>query len=340
MSLTLETMLRALPPDMPPWEAGTEGERDKVASLRDRDGGAGPLSRGYAWQKWLTRYLRENGPNVASGFGVDTGVPSDRMDRKGYVAPQAEFAVGYVETDVAASRDTRVRDAAKGTGYVFGAALYDHRGGDVTDPVVAEFIPVGSPGAGIQLPVVRLVAAEVLHAPDPSNATAACWASDARTHMMPNRVLTAKHAVNGLAPGDNVAMADGSMGQLVTFCPAGVDAAMIECGARRPAPVPLDIDPDPAVGEEVSFHGAVSGTVSGRITRTWIFPDNSSAYDAHRIHLDETGKAGDSGALLRLKSDRRAVGLYTGIKHGRSTQTGMAQAIWQVTDLLGLDLHE
>jgi hypothetical protein len=100
------------------------------------------------------------------------------------------------------------------------------------------------------------------------------------------------------------------------------------------------MDVDPAVGSDVNFTGAGTSQRSGRITKTWVFPTDADPYDPQRVHFDVTGVQGDSGALVRLASTGEAVGIYTGTKVGQSTQSGMSQAIWQATELLGIEIYE
>lgn len=328
MPLTLETMLQVLPGGQPPWDPGSEDEKRKVDRLAARDGGDGPYTRGYLWQKYLTEQLREKSSWM-----------SDSLTGLGFPNPLLQQAVGYIEFDVSFAGDEQVERAARGTGYFFGAILYDHRGnGEGFDRTSLDIGQVADGANGI--PAVRLAAADVYHAPDPAGATATCWAADKQDSSNPCYILTAKHAVAGLGKGQRVAMASGGFAKLHDFCESSVDAAVIEPNTGPTAPVALAIDADPAVGLGVSFDGSVSSRLSGRITKTWIHPTDSDAYDPQRVLFDVTGVKGDSGALVRLDSTGEAVGIYTGIKKGRSSQEGMSQAIWQATDLLNIDLYE
>jgi hypothetical protein len=135
-------------------------------------------------------------------------------------------------------------------------------------------------------------------------------------------------------------MAAGGFGTLEDYCDGSVDAALVQPPSGASSALTLSLDVDPAIGLDVSFIGAGTPQRSGRITKTWVFANNSDPYDPQRVHFDVMGAPGDSGALVRLDATSEAVGIYTGIKAGRSTQSGMSQAIWQATDLLAIDLYE
>lgn len=327
MPLTLEVMVRVLPPRLPPWEPKTVAEQHKVEFLRARDEGDGPFTRGYFWQKHLTEQLREARNWL-----------SDSFTALAYPHPLLQQAVGYIEIDAAFAFDEAVQRAARGTGYFFGAIVYDHRGGA---DGLASSLDIGQINdASRGIPAVRLAAADVPHAPHPAGATATCWAAKRGNGSWIGYLVTAKHAVAGLGRGQTVPIAGGGHGKLIDFCQGAVDAALVEPPSGVSSPTSLAMDIDPAVGLDVNFVGAGNSQKSGRITKTWIFPSDSNAYDAQRVHFDVIGAQGDSGALVRLASTAEAVGLYTGIKAGRSSQSGMSQAIWQAAELLDIDLYE
>lgn len=327
MTLTAEIMYRVLPADRPPWEPSTPEEADKASWLSLRDGGDGPFTRGYFWQKYLTRVLREN-----------RGFVSDSLVRLGFPEPGLEMAVGYIEVDIAFAGEEIVRQASKATGYFFGAVLYDHRAGSDGDiRSVVDLGQLAEPLKGV--PAVRMPAADIPHAPNLANATAACWTAKTGSGKV-DGILTAKHAIAGIARGRNVAMAGGGFGKLVDFCDGSVDAAVIDPPSRPNNPVSLPMDVDPMIGLGIEFNGVTSGLKSGTISKTWVFPTDDDPYDPQRVHFDITGKPGDSGALVRLVSTGAAIGIYTGVKTGASTRSGMSQAIWQATSLLNIDLFE
>lgn len=327
MSLTLEVMARVLPPGRPPWEPSTAAERRKAEFLRARDEGDGTFSRGYFWQKHLTSQLRE----ARSWL-------SDSLTGLAYPHDLLRQAVGYIEIDAAFASDEAVQRAARGTGYFFGAIVYDHRGDADGLPSSRDIGQIDEASRGI--PAVRLAAADIPHAPHPAGATSTCWTAKRRNGGFIRYSLTAKHAVAGLGRGQTVAMAGGGFGRLVDFCDGSVDAALFEPPSGPRSAIPLAMDIDPAVGLDVNFIGAGTPLRAGRITKTWVFPTDPDPYDPQRVHLDVTGVPGDSGALVRLTSTGEAVGIYTGIKSGRSSQSGMSQAIWQAAELLNIDLYE
>ena len=328
MPLTPEIMLRVLPEQPPPWEPRSAEEARKAQLLVELDGGLGPLSRGYFWQKYITEQLRE----ARSWL-------SDSLTALAYPNPLLQQAVGYIEIDASFATEELVRRASRGTGYFFGAIVYDHRGESDGFRALSRDIGSLSPESrGIT--AVRMAAADIHHAPHPVGATATCWTSKRGSGGWIRDVLTAKHVVSGFAVGQNVAMAGGSFGILRDFCEASVDAALIEPPNHTHSYQPLGLDIDPSIGSDVTFTGANSTQRSGKITRTWVFPSDGDAYDPQRVHFDFSGVQGDSGALVRLTSTGDAVGIYTGIKCGKSTQAGMAQAIWQATELLDVDLFE
>lgn len=327
MPLTLEIMAQVLPTEPPPWEPRTETERHKADLLRARDGGDGPFSRGYFWQKHITSQLREARNWL-----------SDSLTALAYPHGLLQQAVGYIEIDQSFATDEAVQRAARGTGYFFGAIIYDHRGGEVGLAASRDIGELDASSGGI--PAVRLAAADILHAPHPVGATSSCWAAKRGNGGAVRYLLTAKHAVAGLGRGQTVAMAGGGLGKLTDFCDGSVDAAIVEPPSSATSATPLAMDIDPAIGSDVNFIGAGTPQKAGRITKTWVFPADPDPYDPQRVHFDVAGVAGDSGALVRLASTGEAVGIYTGVKAGRSSQSGMSQAIWQATELLDIDLCE
>ena len=328
MPLTLEVMLQVLPPSLPPWNPRTKSEDRKAEILRERDGGDGPYSRGYFWQKHLTEQLR-----------TSRSWMSDSLTALAYPDKLLQQAVGYIEFDASFHDDEEIVRASRGTGYFFGAVLFDHRGGgDGIGPKSRDIGQIDDASRGI--PAARLAAADIAHAPHPAGATATCWAAKKGDGGCVDYIVTAKHAVTGLGRGQRIAMAGGGFGTLNDFCDSSVDAALVEPASGSTNAVALPMDIDPAVGLSVSFIGSLSAQRSGRITKTWIHPTDSDPYDPQRVLFDVTGVAGDSGALVRLDSTAEAVGIYTGIKTAGSTQIGMSQAMWQATDLLDIELYE
>jgi len=328
MVLTTEIMDRVLPDGFSDWRPRNEQAVNKAQALRARDGGEGPFSRSYFWQKCLTHRLREERNWLSLSL---TGLE--------YSNEWLEQAVGFIEVDASIVHDEAIQQASRGTGYFFGAILYDHR--DNPEKARLTSLDFGELDGMLKgIPTIRLAAADILHGPHLAGATSSCWASLRNLKNQPDHILTVKHAIAGLRKGQRVAMAGGGSSTLIEFCEGSVDAALIKPHQALTSMQSVKLDVDPAVGSDITFTGAGSNQRTGKITKTWVFPTDSSAYDAQRVHFDVAGVQGDSGALVRLAATGEAVGLYTGIKVGRSTQSGMSQAIWQATELLKIDLYE
>lgn len=268
------------------------------------------------------------------------GWATDVLTARGADDPFLEPAVGFIEWEPFFAQAGLAPDP-QATGYLFGAVLYDQRHGAEAIRPAADFGQVEPALLGV--PLLHLRVADIAHGPPHlANATSACWAA-LRSDGNARHALTAKHAVAGKRVGQTVAFqGHANFGKLTGFCDSSVDAAIVEAPVRPVGTLsPLAVEDEPAIGDDVEFTGAQSGTCSGKVTRTHIFPQDPAPYDPQRVYVDMQGVAGDSGALLRLQGSGAAVGIYTGIKNsGSGTSFGQSQYMSQATALLDIDLYE
>ena len=169
----------------------------------------------------------------------------------------------------------------------------------------------------------RATATELHTATNPSNATAACWAKTNSKGQW--GIITAAHAVNGVAPGHGVAMDDGSTGILEPHFYQPIDAAMILSPKPFGPLSPLPIVNFPTTGDAVTITAR-----SGSLSRSVISVGNPSGFYQTRsfallFFLDNPGVGGDSGALIQLATGE-ACGIYCGAEPvpGTSGKTGRA----------------
>ncbi|WP_376697547.1 trypsin-like peptidase domain-containing protein [Wenzhouxiangella sp. EGI_FJ10305] len=328
MSLSLELMNSVLPRGVPAWEPRNHVEERSIDRLRRIDGGDGIFSRSYYWQKRLSYLLLE----------ADSWL-SDSLTALAYPDISLGLSVGFVPVDRSFASEEIVQQAARGTRYFFGAILYDHRAN--ADPFFSRALNLGTIDEAFEgVPAVGAPAVDIPHTPGISGALGTCWAIERGADRVPEHFITAKHAVSGKDRGQTVALSGGGYGSLVAYCDGAVDAALIKSSLIPLSYRPLPINADPVIGSEVEFVDAKSQIKAGRITNVWVFPGNSDAYDAHRIHFDVAGSHGDSGALVRDAASGQAVGIYTGLKRVGTFNSGMAQGIWQATELLDVDIYD
>lgn len=332
MTLSNEIISKILPEREAPWSPDSPLENEKFASFRntDRYGDFGDLrQRSYAWQKALTRLLREN-----SDWATDSFTARGSEDKN------FEFAVGFVDFDASLKSSELAYEVTKDTGYFFGAVVFDklHSSGK---PFRLELNAGQIDERFTNIPVVYLNVAEIADSPPTlTNATVGSWAAE-RGDGIVDDIITAKHAVSGLAINQNVSFSGGASGRLVAFCPSSVDAALVESPVMpKNAPPLLTVDQEPVIGESVEFVGDVSGYKSGKITKTWVFPDDLSEYDPQRVYLDFRGRPGDSGSMVKNAKTGDAVGIYVGKKKGKTSFYGQAQYLYQAAEHLNVDLYE
>lgn len=166
------------------------------------------------------------------------------------------------------------------------------------------------PRLGRRFPLaLRQVVTELHAAPNPANATAACWA---RCNLAGDwGIVTAGHAVCSSQPGFSVPLATGGTGRLARSFWQPVDAAFVLTDPPQVPPSPLALCHFPAAGLPVAVE-----TRSGSLSRTVASACNSLGFYRTRLYpvlffLDKPCVPGDSGALVRLTSGE-AAGLYSG----------------------------
>jgi hypothetical protein len=145
--------------------------------------------------------------------------------------------------------------------------------------------------------------------PHPANATSAAWAKCNKTSMW--GLLTAGHAVAGVAPRASVALAGGLSGTMGRTSYPIVDAAFVFAGTGPAAPAPRSVLHFPAAGQN-----AVVELKGGGVTRTVVSAMNTLGNaNTHAFRIlfftDTPCAPGDSGALVRTPRGE-AMGIYSG----------------------------
>ena len=302
MPLSMQAISRLLPQGLPDFRL------PEIASqtFSELEGGAdNPLGRAFLWSQYISYVYRDNLYPVIQHFQAepdpDTKVPRPINPSVGFFPIDQyiyTYASKYLSTD------------ALDLGFFFGAVLYDRRW---QPPAISPYqLPTQPAVLVVQYPVTFIP-----HAPlDPANAAATCWVSDTNKTQ---GILTCKHAIVGLSRGSNVAMKDGSTGQLIGFAPGSVDAAFIETRSGMPANVnSLAIESHPINGSTVSADFRSRRIANAQILNSWYFADNLDPYNAMRVYIDHWGRPSDSGSLVSTGAGK-GVGVYTGEFTGNAT---------------------
>ncbi len=321
MPLSLQAISRLLPegvPDLPLPERALQ-------TFRGIEEAYNSLGRSFLWSQHVLQVYRNNLSSVLSYFRVELDDPHSKIPQ--LINPSVGFFP--IDRDVYPFASKYLSGDAEELGFFFGAALYDRRW---RPPLLSPYVLPTSP----PIPVVQFPVVFIPHAPlDPANAAATCWAIDANKT---EGIFTCKHAIAGLPRGGNVAMKDGSTGQLIDFAPGSVDAAFIETQAGLPANVKsLAIESHPVNGATVSADFRSRHVANAQILNSWYFADNLDPYSAMRVFIDHWGQPSDSGSLVADGSNK-GVGIYTGEFTGNATQQGICQYLLQATDQLSVNV--
>jgi hypothetical protein len=178
----------------------------------------------------------------------------------------------------------------------------------------------------------------------PINGTATCGAVSEQLSETPRKgFLTAAHLLSPASVGALVQTRSGP-GKVLALAPPGIDAMLVSPsdGALQQLSLQQQIIPQQPVVPytPVEFCGTSSGCVTTAVTEvTNLFGTLSPRIPA-RVILAHAGKGGDSGALIRSRSNY-GVGLYTdrfidvaGVEHG------MGMHLAQVAHSMSLTLYE
>jgi len=320
MPLSLQAISRLLPPGVPDVPLAEPA----LPTFREIEGGSdNPLGRSFMWSQYILHVYRDYFWPVVEHFQVEP-------DPIAKTPQQINPSVGFFPIDrhIYTHASRYLPTDALDLGFFFGAVIYDRRW---RPPSIPPYLLPTTPVMVMQYP-----AAFVAHAPlDPANAAATSWASDPSNTQ---GILTCKHAVAGLSRGSNVAMKDGSTGQLIDFAPGSVDAAFVETQNGVPAnAASLAIESHPVNGSTVSADFRSRHVGNAQILNSWYFHDNLDPYNAMRVYIDHWGQPSDSGSLVADASSK-GVGMYTGTLTANGTQQGMCQYLLQGVDLLHLNV--
>jgi hypothetical protein len=198
---------------------------------------------------------------------------------------------------------------------------------------------------GIGFPVFVRPSFEELHGPPqvhPSDGTAACWAKSRKAgfgHKV--ALLTAKHVVEGIAPGGPVRTTHGQ-GKLLDLAPASIDAALVVPPASVTPNLGGRLETLRYVAQwsDVQFTGMGSKkAVKTKVTEVWFRDINHPSIPA-RIFLAWPGEKGDSGALV-VDTNGKGIGIYLGgqVNIATNRMEGFCQHLDQAANLLECDLY-
>lgn len=323
MAMTREEMVKLLPAVRPPEFELADTEQRTFEWLQSR--AEDVLEASFLWSRWIPRQF--HGP----------GVPySGRHSFRSYsVAGSIGAVVGFIPLSDSVPEHQSVGLEARNIGWLFTMAILfegpEHECRARTMELDSDY----------HFPLIYLPVRRIEHAPpNVDGATSACWARSNKFLANGDEgVLTAKHAVRGLARGDPVDLDDGDTGTLTDYSDGNVDAALVATDSFPTRTTARDIVDEPINGDDAYFDGAETGsTITGQIMSTWYFPDNPDPYNPMRIFLDEHGKEGDSGALVCDKTSGDALALYVGEISANGQDMGMCQYLRQAVDLLDIEI--
>lgn len=189
-------------------------------------------------------------------------------------------------------------------------------------PVSSTVGVVRFPRLRIELPLSVTRSQPELHSPmHPENATTTCYGS--RSGRI--GIVTAGHAVKGLAPQRQVALDTGEFGRLIRSGYRPIDAAFIEIPHPPSGLESLPVRVFPVPGDELlvrTRRSAVRRAIAD-VGLTRVEP-NFRDYPLNFL-IDAPFARGDSGALVRLVSGE-ALGIYVGSQR-RLLPTGAGTAV-------------
>jgi hypothetical protein len=251
------------------------------------------------------------------------------------------MAAGFVPIPPGFSMPSWVKT---GDGFFFGLCLLPPARQDASPEIIEPPLAVGS----FKFPILRLPSQFARHQPpggppDPTGArtgTAACWAQPTPgganpTALPGSGILTAAHVA--LKPSAVTPMTPPSPYAVVGYA---IDAAVLYPEPLPASPTRLPVSPAPAVGSNVDVYPRAGGSTTATILLTFQPSRYVGFLCPHRMIIDVSFVAGDSGSLVRDQSSRDAVGLYIGeIVTPGGTARGACQIMQQVVTELALDLY-
>lgn len=171
---------------------------------------------------------------------------------------------------------------------------------------------------------IRQTQTELHAAPNPTNATTACWAKCNGSQTW--GIITAGHAVGGNRPGAAIPLDDGNTGSLARCFWQPIDAAFVHTGPPVTAPAKLPIVAFPAAGLPMTVECKTK-----REHRNVVRACNSMGFyqtPSYPIlyYLDRPCVRGDSGALVRMVSGE-AAGIYEGAQPAPDTGTTIGRVL-------------
>ncbi|WP_422359998.1 hypothetical protein [Reichenbachiella sp.] len=156
-------------------------------------------------------------------------------------------------------------------------------------------------------------------------------------------ILTVRHAFKpSYSPGTIVSLAGGNNVQVAEIdkYSSTIDAAILDCGTLPSGISTIPVVAGLAPGDSVNVRTS-SSSFSANVLRIFEHPSSYSSLFGHRVFIDTTGVAGDSGSFVTRtnNSQKEAVGIYMG-RTGTSPDEGIIQSMRQITNAFEIEIFD
>ena len=279
------------------------------------------------------------------------GAPLDRFPKR---AREATF--GFVPVGPALAEAPRFVDRFRASPrFVFGVSIHAEADGEASDQFLAGEVTYADRNFPVVVTQSRLRRESIPPHPDyPTKVgSGTCWVrSSDSSAPWDYGILTARHVVDHLTVGDAVSLnastahSSPAKGAVADLGACAIDAAIIEIdesdwpstlrplGMAGPFPRPL------APGTDVRLDGRYTAAKSCKSLSHHPLPHYWGAMMGQRLVIDDHGRGGDSGGLVREAKTGLGIGVYMGrIDDGAGGHNGLCQDLYQASVYLEADLY-